>query len=242
MAQPHPAKSLLERAHSPTFAQELFIDAVVRKPLVLRPTTLEDNGDARKARQRLREVKKREHERRKRKPQPLSARKKRILGLYEIPKDQQKFEIFEPLHHLWLAYIHGILDIENRKNRGLYLDPNSAGPLLAGADFHGAEVEVARCRCTGRVGIKGIVAKDTRGTFEIITRENELKGKNARAILSIQVLTTMSSCPKGIYDIQVRNSHCSNRQPAGIGIERQITVCTQSDIRNQRFAVHGETV
>ena len=195
MAQTHPARSLLERAHSPTLAEGLFIDAVIRKPLVLRPTTLEDNGDARKARQRLRDVKKREHERRKRKPQPLSARRKRMLGLYEIPKEQRIFETFEPLHRLWLAYIHDILDIENRKKRGIYLDPNSAGPLLAGADFHGAEVEVARCRCTGRVGIKGIVAKDTRGTFEIITRENKLKGKNARVTVFTQALTTMSSCP-----------------------------------------------
>jgi ribonuclease P protein subunit POP4 len=182
MAQLHPARSLLERAHSPTFAQGLFLDAVVRKPLVLRAATRDDNSDARKARQRQRDVKKREHERRKRKPQPLSAKQKRMLGLYEIPKEQQKFEIFEPIHRLWLAYIHEVLEIERRRERGLYFDHNSAGPLLAGADFHGAEVEVTRCRCTARVGIKGIVAKDTKGTLEIITRENELKGKCALAV------------------------------------------------------------
>jgi ribonuclease P protein subunit POP4 len=37
-------------------------------------------------------------------------------------------------------------------------------------------VEVVKSRCVERVGIKGIVAKETRGTFEVITERNELKG------------------------------------------------------------------
>ena len=49
------------------------------------------------------------------------------------------------------------------------------GPLLASADYHGAMVDVVRCRCVGRVGIRGIVVKDTKFTLEIITPKNELK-------------------------------------------------------------------
>jgi ribonuclease P protein subunit POP4 len=51
----------------------------------------------------------------------------------------------------------------------------AVGPLLASADYHGAMVDVVRCRCVGRVGIRGIVVKDTKFTMEIITPKNELK-------------------------------------------------------------------
>lgn len=41
---------------------------------------------------------------------------------------------------------------------------------LCSADFHGAELEVVRSKCVGRVGIKGIVVKDGMRAFEIVTR------------------------------------------------------------------------
>lgn len=49
------------------------------------------------------------------------------------------------------------------------------GGVLASADFHGAEVEVVRCTDAGKVGIKGIVVRDTKFTFVVVTCKNELK-------------------------------------------------------------------
>ena len=49
------------------------------------------------------------------------------------------------------------------------------GSLLASADFHGAEVEVARSKDTSKVGIKGIVVRDTKFTFVLVTQKNEMK-------------------------------------------------------------------
>jgi ribonuclease P protein subunit POP4 len=46
---------------------------------------------------------------------------------------------------------------------------------LVSAEFVGAEMEVVRCRCVSRVGIKGIVVKDSKFVFDIITRGNEIK-------------------------------------------------------------------
>ena len=46
---------------------------------------------------------------------------------------------------------------------------------LCSADFHGAEVEVVRSRCVGRVGLTGIVVKDSKFTFEIITPKDQVK-------------------------------------------------------------------
>ena len=56
-----------------------------------------------------------------------------------------------------------------------YVTAQGAGSKLASAEFHGAELEVVRSRCVGRVGVKGIVIKDSKFTFEIITKKNELR-------------------------------------------------------------------
>lgn len=60
-------------------------------------------------------------------------------------------------------------------DKSRYVNAAAVGPLLASADYHGAMVDVVRCRCVGRVGIRGIVVKDTKFTMEIITPKNELK-------------------------------------------------------------------
>lgn len=49
----------------------------------------------------------------------------------------------------------------------------SAGSLLASADYHGMEIEVVRCADVARVGLKGIVIRETRSTFTIICDERE---------------------------------------------------------------------
>lgn len=56
-----------------------------------------------------------------------------------------------------------------------YVDANGAGPILVSADYHGALLEVVRSRCGSRVGVTGIVVKDTKFTFEMVTAKDELK-------------------------------------------------------------------
>lgn len=56
-----------------------------------------------------------------------------------------------------------------------FVTPGSAGQQLASADMHGANIEVVRSRCPSRVGLKGIVIRDTKFTFEIITTKNQVK-------------------------------------------------------------------
>ncbi|KAK5140578.1 hypothetical protein LTR04_002933 [Oleoguttula sp. CCFEE 6159] len=172
----HIAHDLLSRGHSPTTASRIFKEKVLQKPLLLRPTSPDPVLDARSQRQRARLLKAAER-RKSRKPQPLSAKQKRALCIYEIPKEQRKYAIYEPLHALWVGYMRGILGVDGVRDNGYgaYVTPQGAGPLIASADFHGAEVEVVRSRCVSRVGLKGIVVKDTKFTFEVITKSDELK-------------------------------------------------------------------
>lgn len=177
----HPALELLARAHSPDTAASIFKERIKQRPLLLRPSSPDPADDARAKRRKSREAKELaiRRNRKSRKPKPLSAKKKRSLCIYDIPKEQRKYQIYLPLHDMWCEYVRGILGLSTQsdidsKFRSHVL-PTTAGPMLASADFHGAMIEVVRSRCISRVGLKGIVLKDTKYTFEVITEQNELK-------------------------------------------------------------------
>lgn len=166
------AEALLNRAHTPETAESIHRERVKQRPLLLRPTSPDPNLNARSKRQyeRLQTAK---AKRKTKKPRPLSAKQKRALCLYEIPEEQQKYAIYEPLHRMWCGYMREILGLSDGKRT--YVDAVSAGPILVSADYHGALVEVVRSRCISRVALKGIVVKDTKFTFEVVTKADAVK-------------------------------------------------------------------
>lgn len=168
----HIAESLLRRAHSPETADTIFRERVKQRPLLLRPTSPDPAQNARAKRQYER-MKKQRAQQKSKKAKPLSAKQKRALNVYEIPKEQQKYAIYEPLHKMWCGYMREVLGLADGKRT--HVDAQDAGPFLASADYHGALMEVVRSRCSSRVGLMGIVVKDTRFTFELVTKENVVK-------------------------------------------------------------------
>ena len=169
----HIALELLNKAHPPESASAIFTEKVLHRPLRLRPTSPEPNSQDARAHRRLQRLRKLEKSRRRQKPKPLSAKEKRITGIYEIPKQSQKYDIYVPLYRMWLEYMWEILGMVKGKQN--WLTAEAAGPKIASADFHGAELAVVRSRCVSLVGLKGIVVRDTKFTFQIITARNELK-------------------------------------------------------------------
>ena len=161
------AAALLSRAHDADEANRIFTEKIQQRPLFLTPSS-PPPSDARAARRRAQE-KKKQQRKKALKPKPLSAAQRRKLGLYDVPREGQKYALFEPLHQLWLGYIREILGAE------VYIGGEGAAAKLASADFHGAGVEVVRSGCVSRVGIKGIVIKDSKFAFEVITPKNRLK-------------------------------------------------------------------
>ena len=169
----HIAKELLLKAHSPSAADAVFEEKVQQRSLFLRPTSPDPSSrDARSQRRRQR-LRKAEQKKRRQKPKPLSAKEKRISGIYDIPKEQQKHALYVPLHEMWVRYMWEVLGFEGGKKP--YITANGAGSHLASADYHGAELSVVRSGCVGMVGLKGIVLKDTKFTFQIITERNEFR-------------------------------------------------------------------
>ncbi|KAJ5932215.1 hypothetical protein N7516_006704 [Penicillium verrucosum] len=167
----HIAHTLLSRAHSPDSATQQFTERIKQKPLFLRATS--PSASDNRSRRRLHRLRKKEYFLRHQKPQPLSAREKRQSGLYDLPKEECKYAIFKGLHELWVGYMQEILDVKGGAHG--HVSPGSHGSKLVSADYHGAEVEVVRSGCAGRVGTKGIVVRDTKYTFVIVTEKDEMK-------------------------------------------------------------------
>ena len=188
-------ETLLLRAHPPEIASQIFTDKIKSHALNLNPTQPSDVADGRAKRRRERERKK-ALRRKSRKPKPLTAREKRKSRIYEIPRECQQYEIYEPLHRLWVGYAQGVLFGEagislkisgegqgqghgqghSEKGKALMMGQDLAAKLMS-ADLHGSHMRVVRSRCPSRVGIKGIMVKETKKIFEIITKGNVLKSQ-----------------------------------------------------------------
>ena len=169
------AQTLLSRAHSPTSATRIYAEKILQRPLHLKPTSSAPNPQIQRRLERERKLAARK---KKLKPRPLSSRQKRSLCLYDIPKSSQKYSIYEPLHKLWLGYIREVLGIDEVGNseNGKEVEIGSAeAARLCAVDYHGAEIEVVRSRCVSRVGVRGIVVKDSKFVFEVVTRKDQVK-------------------------------------------------------------------
>jgi RNase P/RNase MRP subunit p29 len=115
----------------------------------------------------------------------MSASQKRRRGFYVVPEDMRRWEVFLPLHKLWLGYVTGLLEGCGSKGGGSGggggggLSEGSAAAAAAwaqaerrleGVDLHGAEVRVDACSSPSRVGVNGIVVRDTARTLQLISK------------------------------------------------------------------------
>lgn len=250
------AEELLARSRPAEAAAELHLDKVVRKPLYLRPTDEEEsvkdiNGlDARARRQKARREKQlAARKSSKLKPKPLSAKERRKLCVYDIPKEQQKYELYLPLHALWQGYMREVLGLSGEGPHGNYVSIKNAGPMITSADLHGAIVQVVRCKSVGRVGIQGIVLKDTKFAFEVITPKNELKSKSECDFIEIHaielhILTRLAAVPKGdtIFRIEIQLPPRKLEQAEQPTVDTTVELPSEDNDRaNLVFELHGSS-
>jgi ribonuclease P protein subunit POP4 len=136
----------------------------------------------------------------------LSAREKRQLGIFKLKKEEIRYEIYEGLHTLWVGYMLEVLGYmrDGTPQPGMRhktVTAQSAGSLLASADFHGAELEVVRCSDVGKVGIKGIVVRDTKFTFVVVTKKDEVKTLPKRnTVFQYEIPLPQPALPAGSKD------------------------------------------
>lgn len=222
-------QALLARAHSPTSADRIYADKIQHRTIFLRPTSPPPQVTARQARREARARKAKERKKAL-KPKPLSAKQRRRLGLYDVPREGQKYATFLPLHSLWLGYIREILGSE------VYTGGQGAAAKLSAADFHGAQVEVVRSGCVGRVGIKGIVIKDTRFVFEIITERNKIKTVPKEGTI-FKVEVSLADQPKASENDEAETHHAPPKNLVFEILGDQLRV-RSADRANKKFKQH----
>ncbi|XP_074522816.1 ribonuclease P protein subunit p29 isoform X2 [Halichoeres trimaculatus] len=100
----------------------------------------------------------------------LNARQKSEMRVFDIKAEQQRYELFLPLHQLWRRYITDLCGGLTSSS-----SPQSVQLKLLRADFHGAIISVVRSKCPSYVGTTGILVQEFRHVFKIITKEDKLK-------------------------------------------------------------------
>jgi len=100
------------------------------------------------------------------KPKALTAKQRREMGVFKIPKENQKYSMYLPLHNLWCQYIAELCGTASGSN---------LEARLIKADFHGAIITVTRSTSPGMIGLTGILLQETENTFNIITKEDKIK-------------------------------------------------------------------
>jgi ribonuclease P protein subunit POP4 len=133
----------------------------------------------------------------------MGKRKAMEIGVWSFDKRLAKWDLFWPIHLMWVSYIAELMGLKLRPRMlptkeevGKAALPNIGNmqAKILKADFHGCVVKgafsvldqmrgdfdqlpVKECRNTSRVGLEGIIVHETSNTFKVVTRKNELKGE-----------------------------------------------------------------
>jgi len=112
----------------------------------------------------------------------IGKREAKEKGVWKFDKTQAKFDLFLPLHHLWMGYMSELLGLScelSGANASAMAKamPSSASmhPKLVKADFHGSIVTVRQSRNPCLLGVSGIVIHETENTFRVVTKHDQLK-------------------------------------------------------------------
>ena len=111
----------------------------------------------------------------------LTAKERRNLGLFRLPKRGLQYSSFLPLHNLWTGYMKELLDLEGLEASGwkpcLNEEPRQMQlqTRLCRADLHGAMVKVAAATCPSHKEVQGLVVMETKNTLQILGKDNTLR-------------------------------------------------------------------
>ncbi|MBN3311065.1 RPP29 protein, partial [Amia calva] len=100
----------------------------------------------------------------------LNAKQRRQMKIFDLRPEQQKYELFLPLHELWKQYIRDLCNGLRPES-----NPQMIQNKLLKADFHGAIITVVKSKCPSYVGTTGILLQELKHVFKIITQEDKVK-------------------------------------------------------------------
>ncbi|KAK6146976.1 hypothetical protein DH2020_017888 [Rehmannia glutinosa] len=102
----------------------------------------------------------------KRSKKHMSLKQHKRTGSFDLRKEFHNFEIFRPMHDKWKAYVLQLLKIVGK---------DQLAQCFLNADLHGAIILVVQCKIVAYVGMHGIMVRETKETFGIITQDNKFR-------------------------------------------------------------------
>ncbi|OCH95519.1 RNase P/MRP, p29 subunit [Obba rivulosa] len=110
----------------------------------------------------------------------MGRRDARRAEIWRLSPAETKFQLFLPLHTLWLGYMSELLSLSPPTPLGADASdvmPNVAGlhAKLVKADFHGAIITVRQSKNPCLVNLSGIVVHETENALKVVTRKDQLK-------------------------------------------------------------------
>lgn len=173
--------------------QGIYTNRVKNRHIVLenppRASNIQKEHNAKKARREL--------EKKKRKSVALGRRHTDAKGLWKLENGAEKFDLFLPLHQLWMGYMSELLGLSPPSSVPVAeAMPNASSmhPKLVKADFHGSLLTVRQSKNPCLVGLSGIVIHETENAFKVITRKDQLKlipKKNSIFTLAVPLYSTL---------------------------------------------------
>ncbi|RDB21834.1 Ribonuclease P protein subunit p29 [Hypsizygus marmoreus] len=110
----------------------------------------------------------------------IGKREAKEKGVWRMDAAQAKFDLFLPLHHLWMGYMSELLGLPQRSPSvppSAQAIPSSSTmhPKLVKADFHGSIITVRQSKNPCLVGLSGIIIHETENAFKIVTSKDTVK-------------------------------------------------------------------
>ncbi|KAK7462736.1 RNase P/RNase MRP complex subunit [Stygiomarasmius scandens] len=167
----------------------------------------------------------------------LKRKEAKVKGIWRLEKEQARFELFVPLHHLWMGYMSELMGLPQSSSVSgvptLKDAPSAVGmhPKLVKADFHGSILTVKQSKCPSLVGLSGIVIHETENTFRIVTRDNKeklLPKQNTIFTFAIPLFSTLPSTHTPETPLPMINSQSES-----------IPTTTVLDIPHLEFDLYG---
>ena len=91
--------------------------------------------------------------------------------LFEIGTEGHTYTDYLPLKELWEGYMKDLIDFPKLTERNL----ETAKSKICKCDLHGCEINVERSKCVTYVGTTGILLKESKNMFTLITCDNLIK-------------------------------------------------------------------
>ncbi|KAL1549479.1 ribonuclease P [Salvia divinorum] len=102
----------------------------------------------------------------KRSEKHMSLKQHISIGTFDLLKTFLNFDIFKPMHEKWKSYMQKLLKIAGKEQ---------VAQCFLNVDLHGAIILVVQCKIAAYVGLHGIMVRETKETFGIVTQDSKFK-------------------------------------------------------------------